>query len=116
MLGMLTDHAVISMESIPNQAEKEKVEMELTNPKFNNHPKKLIDISLNEVNEMCGNVLQVMNDKGEECVVMSSRAYNGFSEKNRRALESRYHLLHSDLTTIENIGGGSARCLLAELY
>lgn len=83
---------------------------------LNAKPKKIIDITLKEVNEFCGNVLQVLNDKNEECVIMSTRAYNGFSPENWSTLEKHYRLVHSDLSTIEHIGGGSARCLIAELY
>lgn len=49
-----------------------------------------------------------MNDKNEPCVVMSTRAYKGFTDKNRKVLEENYKIVHSDLTTIEHIGGGSA--------
>lgn len=116
MLGILTDHAVVSLESVKSKKEKQALIEGLTSTESNSRPKKLIDISLKEVNEFCGNVLQVLNDKDEECVIMSTRAYKGFSEQNRKTLEDRYWIVHSDLSTIEHIGGGSARCLIAEVY
>ena len=57
-----------------------------------------------------------MNDKNEACVIMSTWAYKGFTPQNWKTIEDNYKIVHSDLTTIENIGGGSARCLIAELY
>lgn len=72
MLGILTNHAVVSLESIKSKKERDAVVEELTSKEKNSKPKKLIDISLKEVNEFCGNVLQVMNDKNEPCVVMST--------------------------------------------
>jgi len=57
MLGMLTEHAVVSLESIKSKKERIEVIKELTAKDINKKPKKLIDISLKEVNEFCGNVL-----------------------------------------------------------
>ena len=57
MLGILTNHAVVSLESIKSKKEWEVVVEELTSKEKNSKPKKLIDISLKEVNEFCGNVL-----------------------------------------------------------
>jgi hypothetical protein len=116
MLGMLTDHAVVSLESVRSKKEREALADALTSKETNSRPKKLIDISMKEVNEFCGNVLQVLNDKDEECVIMSTRAFNGFTKENRKTLEERYRIVHADLSTIEHIGGGSARCLIAEVY
>ena len=47
---------------------------------------------------------------------MSTTAYKGFTDENRKELEDNYRLVHSDLTTIETLGGGSARCMIAEVF
>ena len=47
---------------------------------------------------------------------MSTTAYNGFSDENRKDLEQTYKVIHSDVSTIEKIGGGSARCMVAEVF
>ena len=47
---------------------------------------------------------------------MSNRAYNGLSNENKQTLEKSYKIIKSDISTIENIGGGSARCMVAEIF
>ena len=57
------------------------------------------------------------NDKDEQVLVMSERARQSFTKKNMDALQKSYKkIVSSDLTTIETIGGGSARCMIAELF
>lgn len=109
MLAILSDHAVVCLESIKNEEEREKVKQELTSPDLNAHPKKIIDISLAEVDQMCGNVICVLNKSGEPCVIMSSTAFNGFTPEHKEELEAHYKLIHADVSLIEKIGGGSAR-------
>ena len=47
---------------------------------------------------------------------MSDRAKNGLSKANLKTLEDNYIVISSDISMIEKIGGGSARCMIAELY
>jgi hypothetical protein len=47
---------------------------------------------------------------------MSEKAYNGFTETHRNELESNYKIIKADVETIENVGGGSARCMVAEIF
>lgn len=75
-----------------------------------------IDISLEQMEAFCGNVLELESDKGERLVVMSDRAFHAFTDEQRDFLGSRADLVHADLATIETHGGGSARCMIAELY
>jgi hypothetical protein len=75
-----------------------------------------IDISLEQMEAFCGNVLELENDRGEKLIVMSDRAFYAFTDEQRAALEAHAELVHADLTTIETHGGGSARCMLAELH
>jgi hypothetical protein len=64
----------------------------------------------------CGNVLELENDRAEKLIVMSDRAFHAFTYDQRAALAMHADLVHADLTTIETHGGGSARCMLAELH
>jgi hypothetical protein len=64
----------------------------------------------------CGNVLELENDRGGKLIVMSDRAFDAFNDDQRAALAAHAELVHADLATIETHGGGSARCMLAELY
>ena len=116
MLAILSDHAVVCLESIKNEDEREKVKQELTSSELNVHPRKLIDISLAEVDKMWGNVICVLNKSDEPCVIMSSTAFNGFTQEHKEELESHYKLIHADVSLIEKIGGGSARWMVAEVF
>ena len=73
-------------------------------------------ISLDQMEAFCGNVLELENDRGEKLIVMSDRAFHAFTDEQRAALDEHGELVHADLTTIETHGGGSARCMMAELY
>ena len=68
------------------------------------------------MNHFAGNMLQVENQKGEKLLVMSSQAYASLTPAQIAQLESFNRILHSSLTTIETNGGGSARCMLAEIH
>ena len=75
-----------------------------------------IHISFEQMEAFCGNVLELENDRSERLIVMSDRAFHAFDEEQRRALAAHAELVHANLDTIETHGGGSARCMLAELY
>ena len=66
------------------------------------------------MNNFCGNIIQLSNHKGESVIVMSERARRSYS--NVDWMKQYNHIVSADLTTIENIGGGSARCMVAEIF
>jgi len=116
MLSILSDHAVICLESIQDEEERDKVIEELTSSELNDFPRKIIDISLEEVGNMCGNIICVIDKAEQPCVIMPSTAYYGYTSSNRDELETHYKIVHADVSTIEKIGGGSARCMVAEVF
>ena len=61
-------------------------------------------------------MIMVQNKDGEDCVIMSQRARKGLRKHNLREIEENYNIISPDIGTIEHIGGGSARCMVAELY
>lgn len=73
-------------------------------------------ISPEQMAAFCGNVLELENDRSETLIVMSDRAFDAFTDEQRAALSAYAELVHADLATIETHGGGSARCMLAELH
>jgi hypothetical protein len=73
-------------------------------------------ISESQVNSFCGNILEVTSSTKETFIVMSSTAYHGFTSSQLIQLETWGKILHSPLSTIEVLGGGSARCMLAEVF
>ena len=65
---------------------------------------------------MCGNMIMLENKKGEHCVIMSNRAKKGLRKHNLETLEKHYNVIAPEIGMIEHIGGGSARCMIAELH
>jgi hypothetical protein len=68
------------------------------------------------MNKFAGNMLQVRNDKDETMLVMSEQAYRALEADQIKAIEAETKILYSDITTIETYGGGSARCMMAEIF
>jgi hypothetical protein len=61
-------------------------------------------------------MLQVENKEGKKYLVMSSRAYRSLTPEQIGKINTYNEILHSDLHTIETNGGGSARCMMAEIF
>jgi len=78
--------------------------------------KQVISISLEQMNQFCGNILQLETVNGEKVIAMSQSAYDAFSPAQRVQLSSHGRLLPFNVQTIENIGGGSVRCMLGEVF
>lgn len=78
--------------------------------------KEIIEISFEQMNHFCGNMLQVSNSAGELFLVMSSQAYENLTADQIQTIQFYNKIIHSPLQTIETIGGGSARCMMAEVY
>jgi hypothetical protein len=78
--------------------------------------KEVIEISLSQMNCFAGNMLLVNNTKGEKLLVMSTSAYQSLTPKQIGKLNDHARLTHFDLSMIEGNGGGSARCMMAEVH
>jgi hypothetical protein len=78
--------------------------------------KDIIPINFDQMNHFAGNMLQVQNEEGEKLLVMSSQAYHSLNPEQVQQLESYNPIVHSSLNTIETNGGGSARCMMAEVF
>lgn len=81
-----------------------------------NSGKEIVDISLQQMNEFAGNMLMLTNRKNEKLLVMSGRAYSSLTEQQVSRLSKWCRIVHSSLDTIETNGGGSARCMIAEVH
>ncbi|TCC87382.1 amidinotransferase [Pedobacter frigiditerrae] len=103
--------AVVCFESITDDNEQETVKNSLTN-----HQKEIIEISYNQMNCFAGNMLQVQNTHGENLLVMSEQAYLSLNKDQVINLEKYCKIIYAPLYTIEKNGGGSARCMLAEVH
>ena len=104
-------YAVICTEAIQNDAEREYVLafLQKTN-------KEIITISFDQLDHFAGNMLQVMNENNEPLLIMSTQARNSLTAAQVSSLEKYNAILHSSLDTIETAGGGSARCMMAEVF
>ncbi|MDE1222151.1 arginine deiminase-related protein [Vibrio aestuarianus] len=78
--------------------------------------KQVISISLDQMNRFCGNILQLETINGDKVIAMSKSAFDAFSPAQRSQLASHGKLLSFNVKTIEDIGGGSVRCMLGEVF
>lgn len=111
MMCVADSYAVICLQSIPDAAERIMVKDSLLQ-----NGKTIIEISTDQMNHFAGNMLQVHNRKGEKFLVMSSQAYRSLTPQQLSDIEQFNPIIHSDITTIETNGGGSARCMMAEIF
>ena len=78
--------------------------------------KQVVSISLEQMNQFCGNILELETVNGDKVIAMSQSAYDAFSPAQRAQLSSPGKLLPFNVQTIESIGGGSVRCMLGEVF
>jgi hypothetical protein len=76
--------------------------------------KEIIEISEDQKQHFAGNMLQVMGD--QPYLVMSDSAFNSLTQEQISQIEKHCPIIHSSLDTIEACGGGSARCMMAEIF
>jgi hypothetical protein len=103
--------AVICLDSIPNPHEKVVIVESLKSTQ-----KEIIEISFEQMNQFAGNMLEVKSKDGEALVVMSESAFKALNGEQKSLLEKYGKLIYADIHTIENNGGGSARCMMAEVH
>jgi len=103
--------SVICVESIDNKKERKNVLKHLKDD-----GKEIITISENQVNHFVGNMLQVMGNNNQHYIIMSSSAYKSLTKQQINRLKKHGEIIHSPLDTIEACGGGSARCMMAEVF
>jgi hypothetical protein len=102
---------VICLESISDLDERFAIKQ-----KIENLGKEVIEISLAQMNEFAGNMLLLKNKNEKKFLVMSDRAFNSLTKKQIELLEDYAEIIHPDLGVIETYGGGSARCMIAEIH
>jgi len=103
--------AVICADSIDDKKERKMVLDSLRGD-----DKEVILITEDQAGNFAGNMLEVKGANDRRYLVMSSSAYNSLTKKQIAQLEEHVTILHSSLDTIEACGGGSARCMMAEIF
>ncbi|KAA3439340.1 citrulline utilization hydrolase CtlX [Rufibacter hautae] len=111
IMSIGADFALVCLEAIPDEEEQGLLLEALVDT-----GKEIIDLSLAQVKKMAGNMLQIRNKAGEPVLVMSDKGYKALRKDQFEDLNSRTKIVRSDLRTIEAHGGGSARCMLAEIF
>lgn len=111
MMCVADQFVVICLDCIDDELEREKVIETIKNS-----GKEIIEISEEQMQQFAGNMLQVQNNDGQKFLVMSQTAYQSLDPEQIAAIEKYCEIIYSDLNTIEVNGGGSARCMLAEVF
>jgi hypothetical protein len=111
MMCVADRYVVICLDSIPDVEEKENLAEAIQKT-----GKEIIDINYDQLNHFAGNMLQIENNQGEKLLVMSTQAFQSLTEEQVQKLNGYNRIIHSPLTTIEANGGGSARCMMAEIH
>lgn len=111
MLCVADTYAVICSESIDDERDRDTVLNALRNS-----GKKIIDITEEQMHGFAGNMLQLSNQAGQRFLVMSQQAYDVLTINQREELKQINELIVCAVPTIESIGGGSVRCMIAEIF
>jgi hypothetical protein len=111
MMCIAKNFVVICLDSIKNEEEKNKVVASFAKT---NH--EIIDISFEQMNHFAGNMLEVSNVVGEAFLVMSSQAFDALNETQLAQINTYDKILAPNIKTIETIGGGGVRCMMAEVF
>ena len=110
MMALGVDFAVVCLDTITDKSERKNLLHHLKEDK-----KEVINITPKQMEQYAGNMLQVQG-KDSTYLVMSDAAYNSLTPEQRETIEKHTAIIHSNLETIETCGGGSARCMLAEVF
>jgi len=111
MMAMAETFVVICLDAIDDKKERKNV---VEHIKMDG--KEVIRITEEQMCHFAGNMLQVVGANDQRYMVMSTQAYNSLTQEQIQAIEKHCPIIHSPLDTIETCGGGSARCMMAEVF
>lgn len=111
LMALGEEIAIICLNAIDSKSEKKSVVQHLKED-----GKEILKISETQMQHFAGNMLQVKGTNDKKYMVMSTAAYQSLTSEQTSVLENHGEIIHSDLTTIETCGGGSARCMMAEVF
>jgi len=103
--------AVVCLDTIKNAVERENVIENLTRT---NH--EIVEISVAQMNDFAGNMLEVRGSENANYLIMSATARASLTEEQIKQIEKYAEILSAEIETIEAVGGGSVRCMLAEIF
>lgn len=111
MMALGDRFVVICLDAIDDLSERKTIV-----DSFQKTNKEIIEISEAQMHHFAGNMLQLHNNNGEKFLIMSQSAFDSLDENQIQRIENYNDIISVDLTTIETNGGGSARCMLAEVF
>jgi len=111
VMAVADRYVVICMDAVAAEAQKQ-----LLAQTIKGCDKTVVPISFEQMNSFAGNMLQVSSGSGKPLLVMSTQAWQSLTAEQQQFLSSMNGVLHSSLYTIEANGGGSARCMMAEVH
>jgi hypothetical protein len=111
MMALGEDFVVICLDSIPDMESKNQL-LKI----FEKTGKEVIDISIKQMESFAGNMLEVKNKNNERYLCMSQTAFDSLKQEQKDKLSVRTNLLPIPITNIEKYGGGSVRCMMAEIF
>ncbi len=111
MMCVAETFAVVCLDAIDDKKEKKGLLKYLKSD-----GKEVIAITEKQVTQFAGNMLQLVGSDDERFLVMSSSAYNSLTPNQISTIEKHCEIVYSSLETIETCGGGSARCMMAEVF
>ena len=111
MMCVADEFAVICLDCIDDKKERNNVKRHLKED-----GKEIIEITETQIHEFAGNMLQLKGANDKKYLVMSTTAHKSLTRDQIRRIEKHCEILSSDLNTIETCGGGSARCMIAEVF
>lgn len=110
LMALTDDLCIICLESIS------ETDRELVKESLYGTGREIVDISFEQMEKFAGNMIQLSNRRGRKFLVMSAAAYKSLRASQLMMIETYMEPLFSDLETIETLGGGSARCMIAGIY
>ncbi|MEM8508258.1 MAG: arginine deiminase-related protein [Bacteroidota bacterium] len=111
MMAMAESFVVICLDSIDDKKERQNVVHHIKKD-----GREIISITEEQMHHFAGNMLQVIGANEQRFMVMSTQAYKSLKQDQIDAIENHCAIIHSPLDTIETCGGGSARCMMAEVF
>ena len=115
MMSVCSTVAIACLESIASDDDRRRVRDALTTSHA--HTREVVDITLDQVNEFCGNVIEVRDGSGAPALALSRRAYDAFNPRQRATLARHFaSFVVATFDVIERIGGGGVRCAIAETF
>jgi len=111
MMSLGKETAFFCSESIKN-----KKDIRLVKECMGKSERKIIEISIDQMNQFAGNVMEVINSEGKSHLIMSDSGYQSLNTRQIDLINSVSTIVPIPLDTIEKFGGGSARCMIAEIF